>query len=358
MPDLISRTMSKKVLIIEDNTDIRENIIEILELAGFMVYAVDNGKAGVELAISELPDIIVCDIMMPELDGYGVLYMLSRNILTVAIPFIFLSAKTDRLDLRRGMELGADDYLTKPFGDLELLTAIDIRLKKNEIHQSVFSKSLDRLDGLINKKSGLEELKKIINERKVRQFKINQVIYFDGDSGHGLYLLISGKVKTIKLSDDGRELMTRIYTTDDYLGTNAILLNQPYTETATALENCVMCFIPKDQIDQLLSNYPDVGREFIRLLAIDLQVKEDQLIEMAYHSVRKKMAAALIRLSGLERVETECFKITREDLAAMSGMALETVSRTLSDFKEEGLIDKKGSLITVLDLTRLGQMKN
>lgn len=350
--------MSKKVLIIEDNTDIRENIIEILTLAGFYVYAVDNGKAGVELAISELPDIILCDIMMPDLDGYGVLHMLTRNQYTVAIPFIFLSAKAERLDLRRGMELGADDYLTKPFDILELLTAIDIRLKKNEIHQLVFSKSLDRLDRLINKKGGLEELKKITKERKVKQFKANQVIYFDGDIGHGLYLVISGKVKTIKLAHDGRELMTRIYTTDDYLGINAILLNQPYAETATALDNCVMCFIPKDQIDQLLTNYPDVGKEFIRLLANDIHVKEEQLVEMAYHSVRKKMAAALIRLSGLQIADTECFKITREDLAAMSGMALETVSRTLSDFKEEGLIGKKGSLITVLDLLRLEQMKN
>ena len=122
--------MNKKVLIIEDNFDIRENIVEILELAGYTVYAADNGKVGVDLAFKHLPDIILCDIMMPELDGYGVLYMLNKNPETSAIRFIFLTAKAERVDMRKGMEMGADDYLTKPFDDMELLNAIETRLKK------------------------------------------------------------------------------------------------------------------------------------------------------------------------------------------------------------------------------------
>ena len=153
--------MSKKVLIIEDNNDIRENVIEILELAGYQVFEANNGKAGVDLAIKNKPDIILCDIMMPELDGYGVLYLLNKNTETAAIPFIFLTAKTERLDLRKGMEMGADDYLTKPFDDMELLSAIESRLKKKEQQQNYYSNSLDRLNTLISKKSGLNELKKI-----------------------------------------------------------------------------------------------------------------------------------------------------------------------------------------------------
>src|SRR5471030_2651590 len=163
--------MSKKVLIIEDNDDIRENVVEILELAGYQVYAAQNGKAGVDLAISSLPDIILCDIMMPELDGYGVLYMLNKSPEAAAIPFIFLTAKAERIDLRKGMEMGADDYLTKPFDDMELLNAIESRLKKKEIQQTFYSKSLDRLSTMLSKKGGLEELKKIIQERKSRAFK-------------------------------------------------------------------------------------------------------------------------------------------------------------------------------------------
>lgn len=350
--------MSKKVLIIEDNDDIRENVVEILELAGYQVYAANNGKAGVDLAIKNLPDIILCDIMMPELDGYGVLYMLNKYPDVAAIPFIFLTAKAERIDLRKGMEMGADDYLTKPFDDMELLNAIESRLKKKEAQQSFYSKSLDRLNILISKNDGLAELKKIIEERKSRQFKKNQVIYYEGDKGNGLYLVINGSVKTIKMAEDGRELMTGIYGADTYLGVHAMLSNEDYTDTATALEDSILVLIPKDQLEQLLNMYPIVAREFIKLLANDIREKEEQLLQLAYHSVRKRMAEAMVRLARQQTNEGESFKIAREDLAAMAGMATETVSRTLSDFKDEGLIDKKGSSITILNLNRLAKMKN
>jgi CRP-like cAMP-binding protein/CheY-like chemotaxis protein len=349
--------MSKKVLIIEDNNDIRENIVEILELAGYKVYAADNGKTGVDLAIKNTPDIILCDIMMPELDGYGVLYMLNKYPETSAIPFIFLTAKAERIDLRKGMEMGADDYLTKPFDDMELLNAIESRLKKKEQLHTFYSKSLDQLSSLVSKNDGLAELTKVIHERKSRQFKKNQVIYYEGDKGNGLYLVISGKVKTLKLAEDGRELMTGIYSTDDYLGINALLANEAFTDTATALEDSSLCLIPKEHIERLMNLYPDVARKFIKLLSNDIREKEEQLLQLAYHSVRKRMAEAMLRLHRQYKGELN-IKVTREDMAAMAGMATETVSRTLSDFKDEGLIDKKGSIITILDLARLTKMKN
>jgi CRP-like cAMP-binding protein len=350
--------MSKKVLIIEDNDDIRENVIEILELAGYTVTAANNGKTGVDLAFKDTPDIILCDIMMPELDGYGVLYMLSKRPETIAIPFIFLTAKAEHFDRRKGMEMGADDYLTKPFDDMELLSAIERRLKKKEGQQEFYSKSLDRLNVLVGKTDGLDELRKIILERKARAFKKNQVIYYDGDKGNGLYLVISGKLKTVKLAEDGRELMTGIFSADDYLGVNAMLSGEPYSDTATALEDSLLCLIPKEQMEQLLNMYPDVAREFIKLLANDIREKEEQLLQMAYNSVRKKMAEALLRLYRQKGSKEESFRISREDLAAMAGMATETVSRTLSDFKEEGLIEKSGSNITLIDPARLTKMKN
>ncbi len=350
--------MNKKVLIIEDNNDIRENVVEILELAGYEVFEANNGKTGVDLAVKNLPDIILCDIMMPELDGYGVLFMLNKNPETAATPFVFLTAKAERVDLRKGMEMGADDYLTKPFDDIDLLNAIESRLKKKDLQQNFYSKSLDRLSHIIDKNNGLTELKKIIRERKGRQFKKNQVIYYDGDKGTGLYLVISGKVKTIRLAEDGRELMTGIFSDDEYLGIHALLANEPYSDTASAMEDSTLCLIPKDQLERLLHLYPEVAREFIKLLANDIREKEDQLMQLAYHSVRKRMAETMVRLSRRQTNEGESFKIAREDLAAMAGMATETVSRTLSDFKDEGLIDKKGSTITILDLARLSKMRN
>jgi len=350
--------MSTKVLIIEDNTDIRENIVEILELAGYTVFAAPNGKAGVDLAVKNLPDIILCDIMMPELDGYGVLYMINKNPELAAVPFIFLTAKAERVDFRKGMEMGADDYLTKPFDDMELLTAVESRLKKKEAQQAFYSKPLDQLNSLIAKNSGLAELKKTIQERKVRIFKKNQVIYYDGDKGNGLYLVLSGKVKTVKMAEDGRELMTGIHTTDEYLGVNATLTNDAYSDTATALEDSTLCLIPNEQLDRLINLYPEIAREFIKLLANNVKDKEEQLLQLAYNSVRKRMAGAILRLHQQQPSADNSFKISREDLAALAGMATETVSRTLSDFKDEGLIEKKGGNITILDAVKLAKMKN
>ncbi|OCX53892.1 transcriptional regulator [Mucilaginibacter sp. PPCGB 2223] len=350
--------MSKKVLIIEDNNDIRENVVEILQLAGYEVFEAGDGKNGVDIATKNLPDIILCDIMMPELDGYGVLYMLNKNPETATIPFIFLTAKAERLDLRKGMEMGADDYLTKPFDDMDLLNAIESRLKKKEVQQKYYSRSLDSLGTLIAKNNGLAELKKIIQERKSRQFKKNQVIYYEGDRGNGLHIVLSGRVKTVKLAEDGRELMTGIYGNDNYLGIHAMLANEAYSDTATALEDSMLCLIPKDVLDPLLNHHPEVAREFIKLLAADIREKEEQLLQLAYNSVRKRMAEAILRLHRQQAIPTENFRISREDLAAMAGMATETVSRTLSDFKEEGLIEKKGSIITILDEKRLMRMKN
>jgi CRP-like cAMP-binding protein/CheY-like chemotaxis protein len=350
--------MSKKVLVIEDNNDIRENVVEILELAGYSVEAASDGRTGVDMALKNVPDIILCDIMMPELDGYGVLYLLNKNPETTAVPFIFLTAKAERVDLRKGMEMGADDYLTKPFDDIELLNAIESRLKKKELLEGYYSKSLDQLGNLVSKNDGLKELKKIIQERKARQFKKHQVIYYEGDKGNGLYIVLKGKVKTIKLAEDGRELMTGIYSDDDYVGIHAMISNEAYTDTATALEDTSLCIIPKEQLEQLLHLYPDVSREFINILSKNVREKEEQLLQLAYNSVRKKMAEAILRLSRQGKDEGDSFKISREDLAAMAGMATETVSRTLSDFKDEGLIDKKGSVITVLSQARLAKMKN
>ncbi len=349
--------MSKKVLIIEDNNDIRENVVEILELAGYEVFAASNGKTGVDLAQKNLPDIILCDIMMPELDGYGVLYMLNKNPQLAAIPFIFLTAKAERIDLRKGMEMGADDYLTKPFDDMELLNAIESRLKKKDSQEKFYSSTLDHLSNIIAKNNGLAELKKVIQERKVRHFKKNQVLYYEGDKGNGLYIVLNGKIKTVKLAEDGRELMTGIFTNEQYLGVQAMLSSEPYSDTATALEDSSLCIIPKEQLDELLNMYPEVARQFIKLLATDIREKEEQLLQLAYHSVRKRMAEAIVKLAKGDK-DASSFKISREDLAAMAGMATETVSRTLSDFKDEGLIDKKGSMISILNLQKLERMKN
>lgn len=354
--------MKKTVLIIEDNEDIRESTAEILELAGYLVLKAGNGKTGVELAQAHRPDLVLCDIMMPELDGYGVLYLLGKNPDTASIPFIFLTAKAERTDMRKGMEMGADDYLTKPFDDVELMNAIESRLNKQEKQQAFYSRSLESLNQLAGQNNGLTELKKVIAERKIRQIKKKQVIYYEGDMAQGIYLVLSGRVKAVKLSEDGRELITAMYGPEEYMGIHALLLDEPYNETAEASEDSAICLLPKELVYELLNLYPAVGQQFIKILSNNLRNKEEQLLQLAYHSVRKRMAGILLRLvkqySPGQDEEENCLRISREDMASMAGMATETVSRTLSDFKDEGLIEKKGSQIRLLDKARLIRMKN
>jgi len=347
-----------KALIIEDNNDIRENIVEILGLAGYDVSQANNGKVGVEKAQKLLPDIILCDIMMPELDGYGVLYMLNKNTYTSSIPFIFITAKSERLDLRKGMEMGADDFLTKPFDDMELLNAIESRLKKKNRQQEFYSKSLESLDNLIPNKDGLSTLKRIIEDRKNRVFKKNQIVHYEGDRAIGVYLIISGKIKTVKMDDDGRELMTGMYQDEDFFGVNSILSDDAYTDTATALEDSQLCFFPKEQLEEMLRRYPDVAVKFIKLLSNEVRAKDKHLLHLAYQSVRKRIAEAILRLFHHDPSETESVSVSRDDLAAMSGTASETVSRTLTEFKNEGLIKKTGSHLKILDFKKISAMKN
>ena len=128
--------MNYKILLIEDNVEMAENISGILELGQYHVIYAPNGKIGVNLALQTYPDLILCDIMMPELDGYSVFNILNNKQETAKIPFIFLTAKADNGDFRTGMNLGADDYITKPFDGIDLLKVIDMRLKKSEMRKS------------------------------------------------------------------------------------------------------------------------------------------------------------------------------------------------------------------------------
>ena len=122
----------KRILVIEDEPEMRRNLTTLLRHTEFEPIAAENGRQGVELARREKPDLILCDIMMPELDGFGVLRALQADEQLARVPFIFLTAKGEKEDLRSGMNLGADDYLTKPVGNAELVRAIETRLRRSE----------------------------------------------------------------------------------------------------------------------------------------------------------------------------------------------------------------------------------
>jgi CRP-like cAMP-binding protein len=346
----------KTILLIEDDADMRDNIAEILELADYHVVRAENGKRGVELAKKSPPDLILCDIMMPELDGYGVLHMLSKTPATAEVPFIFLTAKAERSDVRRGMELGADDYLTKPFEESELLNAVEGRLRRSYVFRKGFDQSMAGLENFLDQARGIEGLKDIARDRKARSFGKKEVLFYEGDDMRNIFFVHSGKVRTYKMNSDGKELVTGLYGPGDYLGYMAVLEGGRSAESAEALEPTEVAVIPREDLLALLYRDRDVSIRFIKMLTREVKEKEDQLLDLAYASVRQRVAQALIRLRdryGPAGTNELGLRISREDLATIVGTATESLIRTLSDLRDDRLIELQGRDIHIRDAKRL-----
>jgi CheY-like chemotaxis protein/CRP-like cAMP-binding protein len=345
----------KTILIIEDDTALRENTAELLELSEYRVLTAPNGKIGIKKAKSEMPDIIVCDIMMPEVDGYGVLEALSVDNNTQHIPFIFLSAKTEHKEIRRGMDLGADDYLTKPFEEEELLSAIESRLAKASIlaanaNQNSITNEIQE-DSLRN----LNELKNFFDDEGViLNYKKGDCIYKDGEHSNNIYLILKGVVKTHKMDESGKELITALHKADDFLGFTSFMDNIPYQESATAVEGVELAGVSKNNLKEVLVKSQNVSLELMNVLTDNLAEIKDQLLQMAYSSVRKKTAQTILQFTEvLNKNPEEAIKISRNDLASVAGIATESLIRTLSGFKKEKLIEIEGRNIKILDLEGL-----
>ncbi|MGN6566529.1 MAG: response regulator [Flavipsychrobacter sp.] len=350
----------KTILLIEDNEEIRENMGEILELSNYKVLTAADGKEGVAMAIQHKPDLIICDIMMPVLDGYGVIHMLQKNEDTQNIPFIFLTAKAERSEIRKGMELGADDYITKPFNGTELLNAVETRLRKSELIRKEIAAGLQGLDELVTTVGGKDALKTFADNRTSSKFKKKQIIYSEGNHPHRMYFIEKGKVKAYKTNDDGKELVIALYNEGDFFGYMAMLEGTAYKETAEALEDTEVAVIPKEDFENLINNNKDVMQKFIKLLANNITERENQLLSLAYNSLRKKVADALLTIHNkYNGGNTEnLIDISRENLANIAGTAKESVIRTLSDFKDEKLIDIRNGDIAILNEKKLQNLIN
>ncbi len=349
----------RRILLIEDNDEIRENTAEILELANYKVDTAANGKIGVEKALECLPDLIICDIMMPVLDGYGVLHLLHKNETLKNVPFIFLTAKSERGDFRKGMEMGADDYITKPFSDIELLTAIESRLKKAALLKQNFETSTSQL--LAEEIGNIKALQELVETSAVNFYKKKRLIYAEGNHPVKLYYIQKGKIKTFKTNDDGKGLTVGLYGEGDYVGFTSILEGTIYKETAEAIEDTTLVIIDRDEFEKLLHKNKEVAHQFIQLLAQSVTDREKQLVGIAYNSLRKRVAEALVLLQKKYTKDYEdkfSIHISREDLAHIAGTATESIIRTLSDFKSEKLIDIKEGAIIILDEKKLAELLN
>ncbi len=344
----------KKVLLIEDDAVLRENTAEILELSNYEVLTATNGKEGIAIAKSSQPDIIVSDIMMPELDGYGVLETLANDEDTKYIPFIFLSAKTERKDVRKGMDMGADDYITKPFEEEELLSAIESRMAKASILKDQRGAKVDP-EIQENDIRSINDLKNFFDDNGTEfTFKKDQGIYCEGEHSNFIYLVQKGIVKCHQLDEDGKELTTALHKEDDLFGYTSFTQNTVYQESATPIVETKLVGISKHELKAVLDKNHTVTLELIQLLTEDLSEVKEQLVQMAYSTVHRKTASTILKFAEkLNCQPEEPIRISRNDLASVAGVATESLIRTLSNFKKKGIIEVEGRNIKILDLQQL-----
>jgi len=348
----------KTILLIEDDLVMRENTAELLELANYTVLTAANGKIGVSLAKKYIPNIIICDIMMPELNGYGVLQIISKDITTKHIPFIFLSAKIEHKDIRKGMNMGADDYITKPFDESELYSAIESRLAKAAILEEKTEINLGKETDSETNENELKTLNQLKNYfsdlAEEYSFNASEIIYHEGDNSNFIYLIKKGIVKTYKIDEQGKELITELRKEDDFFGFTSFSHNVPHQEYAAAIEDTIVLRISNKELKEILQKNHELTLELFDYLNDNVSEIKEHLLEMAYSSVRKKTATTILQFSEkIKKTPNICVQILRSDLASIAGIATETFIRTLSDFKREGLIDVDGRNIKILNLEKL-----
>jgi len=349
------------LLLIEDNADIRENTAEILEMANYKVLTAADGKAGVQMAEDLMPDLIICDITMPVLDGYGVIHMLHKKEELRSIPFIFLTARAERADIRKGMEVGADDYITKPFDAIELLNAVEGRLKKAAMLKKDLADGLTGMQSLLSVASGKELINALKNERNINHYKKKQIVYMEGNHPSCLYYVLKGKVKSFQRNEDGKELISDVYKEGDFLGYIPLLEGTVYKENTEVIEDTELAVIPREDFEELTQNNVQVLQKFTQLLARNIEEKQKQLLSIAYSSLRKKVADALVFITtryNTSNSERFSIDISRDNLAAIAGVAKESLIRTLGDFRDENLIAIKEGEIFIMDNNKIAGMIN
>jgi len=350
--------MPKKILVIEDNPSMLENIADIIWLANYEAITAPCGKTGVELAKQLTPDLILCDVMMPELDGYGVFHILHKDPDTANIPFIFLTAKADPTDFRLGMNLGADDYITKPFEHYDLLKVIETRLKKNDEFKEHIKNELGDLHNFLNRIKDRKGFENLSTDRPIRTYKKKEYIYMEGQTPTDLYFISKGEAKTYKSNHEGKELITGIHHHGDFLGYVELLQDIPYIENAVVLEDADISMITKQDFISIIYSNNEVAFKFIKLLSNSQIENEERLLNLAYQSVRQRVAGALLHIYNdiMDPTDDPIITIPRKDIANIVGTATESLNRTLADFSEERLIEIINHGLRIINKSKLEKL--
>jgi DNA-binding response OmpR family regulator len=344
----------KTVLLIEDDLTLLANTKELLELYDYKVWYAENGEIGVNLALQTNPDIIICDIMMPVLDGYGVFEKLSKNKTTRNIPFIFLSCKTKISDVQKVMNLGADDYVKKPFKIQDLISTIERKLVKyTNFNHNTLKKLYPVSEPL--KINSLDQLREFFKKAgEFEEFDKHEVIFRERKNADSIYFVETGLLKTHRMDEFGKELITGIYKKEEFLGFYSFKKLSSYPETASALENGSLYRLSTKRFQEILSGSHQLTLELAQLQSENLSVLRSHLLEMAYGSVLKKTTNTILKfVDGTQNNLLEAIKISRSDLASIAGISTESLIRSLSLLKKEKLIDIEGRNIKILNLQEL-----
>jgi len=341
----------KKILLIEDNTAIRENIEELLQLNEYSVLTAANGKAGVEIAITEIPDLVICDILMPVLDGYGVLYLLSKNNTTSSIPFVFLTAKTENADFQKAIGMGADDYIAKPFDDGDLLHVIAKRLQRSELVRTSFSQDDTGIRAFIRSASEYINMNIGLEGVVTKHFPKEQLLFSESDQPLYTYFLIKGSAQSYLFNEDNNKFITNTHRAGTFIGYMAILEHTPHRDNAETTEDASLMLIPEEIFSQLLSYDNLVAKQFIRLLAGSDLEKQERIMSLSHISLRSRVADSIIKMKSLQ--EPLHAESVQSFLSKKIKTGKENIIRILSDFKIEKLIDLRQGVITILEERKL-----
>ncbi len=344
----------RKILIVDDNQDIRENIAELLVLANYEVSVADGGRQALQILEIETPDLIVCDIMMPDIDGYSLLNILAQKPSTARIPFVFLSAKSESEDVRKGMNLGADDYLTKPFEGSQLLETIKSRLSRSD--------NVATAHGIMNSFDALKKIQKMdsitnlkTNHHKRLKMK-SEFVFRESESCHSLFYLKKGLVRLYKSNTLGREVTTELVGPDTFFGFASLLSKNLHEESAEVLYNSELFVVPSEDFFGILNEDRDMMRFFLGLVAENLLEKNVKLLSILGNTAIKRTAEVLVEI--YEKTKSETVLLPRNKLSQVVGVANESGGRALKKLIQKGLISAEDyGKIEILNIVGLRNLK-
>ena len=328
--------MPPTIVVIEDQEAVRENLAETLELDGYRVVAAADGHEGVRAVREHSPHLVLCDVMMPRLDGFGVLKILRDDDATRHIPLVFLTARAEREDLRRGMNLGAADYVTKPFFQDELLTVVRERVLPEGSPGDAPAAPRGNGPGAAGEVDAM--LAELQARGRERGYDERAPIYFRGDPTRAVGRVLEGRVRLYRETAFDKALTIDTVGAGGWFGIDDALAGGAHALTAAAHPRARVALVEVAELRGALARRPELWWWLGGQLAQDLSLRGEQLLQIAYFSVRKRVAEFLLRAAGRANAASPRADLRREDIAEAVGTTPESVTRVLTEFRRDGLV--------------------